>query len=57
MSEFVQCFLILSGFLFAIFCGYVIQMKDKDKEFSATKINVATMKRSSKRNLLLLRVY
>lgn len=40
MSEFVQCFLILSiflGFIFAIFCGYVIQVRDKDKEFSATK--------------------
>lgn len=42
MSEFVQCFLILSiflGFVFAIFCGYVIQLRDKDKEFTATKNN------------------
>ncbi|HBJ1651315.1 hypothetical protein HYH38_15995 [Clostridium botulinum] len=40
MSEFVQCFLILAmflGFLFALFCGYVIQVRDKDKNFTATK--------------------
>lgn len=42
MSEFVQCFLILSvflGFVFALFCGYVIQVKDKDRNFTATKDN------------------
>ncbi|UYZ38985.1 hypothetical protein OD350_29295 (plasmid) [Clostridium beijerinckii] len=40
MSEFVQCFLILAiflGFLFALVCGYKIQIKDKDKEFTTTK--------------------
>lgn len=40
MSEFVQCFFILVaflGFISALFCGYTIKMKDKDKQFSATK--------------------
>ncbi|MVX63712.1 hypothetical protein GKZ28_08385 [Clostridium chromiireducens] len=40
MSGFVQCFLILSiflRFLFALFCGYKIQIRYKDKEFTTTK--------------------
>jgi len=40
MSDFVQCLLILTiffGFLFAVFCGYRIQVKDKDREFKARK--------------------
>ncbi|WP_315069179.1 hypothetical protein [uncultured Clostridium sp.] len=40
MSEFVQCFLILCvflGFVFALICGYGIQVKAKDKEFTAIK--------------------
>lgn len=42
MSEFVQCLAIIAiffGFVFAIFCGYQIQIKDKDIEVNAKKRN------------------
>ena len=40
MSEFVQCFLIMTvflGFIYAVFCGYQIQIKNEDKEMNAKK--------------------
>ncbi|WP_321835616.1 hypothetical protein [Clostridium butyricum] len=40
MDSFIQALLILSvflGFIFAVFCGYQIRIKDKDREFSASK--------------------
>ena len=42
MSEFIQCLAIIAiflGFIFAIFCGYQIQIKDKDIEVNAKKRN------------------
>ena len=42
MSEFVQCLLILAiflAFIFEIFCGYEIRMKDSDKDIIVKKDN------------------
>lgn len=40
MSEFVQSLLILAiflGFIFSIFCGYQIRVKDQNKEIIVDK--------------------
>jgi hypothetical protein len=40
MSEFVQCLLILAiflAFIFAIFCGYEIRMRDDENDIIVKK--------------------